>query len=325
MSYPFDTDFYDEVYSSISSELKIKFPQQQDEDIIVWYKRLLYEFMKYVQSKYESSSQEIKINPNKKGNKKKDNPSTSNFTPTNTALFETNIENALDIVSQDSNFAIYLLIEWIPLLIGVTDHVSVCAHIDSSETKANNIGLTSVEISFDLFNIRKILINGYNLSSISLNQYDSMSNDPFIKSMFKCINNIIYGDNSFDYDSIKNSSYVNLGTDVISNSFKIGNLLYKIKNITQSLFIKSICLKSNLIVENSGKLEVTKEKSEKSNRKKFNGRKYIDTETVTQNEISSGIMQTVMIYIFRTYYDFDKDTIDQKLFDYLFLKKRYIL
>ena len=83
--FPFDVTFYDSVYLSISSELRAKFPQADDEDVMIWHKRLLHEFISYLQSKYEAEEVTIKVNANKKNNKKKTDPEPPNFQPTTLA------------------------------------------------------------------------------------------------------------------------------------------------------------------------------------------------------------------------------------------------
>lgn len=323
MSYPFSTSFYDQLYSNISTVLKVEYPQQQDEDIMTWHKRLLYEFMSYVQAKYEPSTVDVKINPNKKANKKKNNPNNTKFIPSDEPLFDTNIENALDVVSQDSNFAIYLIIQWLPLLLSTADYICLCVTIDMSGTPASNVALSSIEIKIELTKITILTINGIKPCHLKERYFDKIKSGPLIKTLLKIINFYTSATTSFDYESIRDNTVIQLDpVNIILNCFKIGEFLYKIKNVTKQLFIKDISLKSNLITENSGVLSVSKTNSEKSQRKKFNGRKYIKTEEATTEEMASGIIQTLAISIFRTFYDFDKNTIDGELFEYLFYGKQ---
>lgn len=58
----FKCNFYNEVYSRISSVLKEHFPQNQDEDMLSWYKRLLYEFLDYMNDANEPVTQDSKVN-----------------------------------------------------------------------------------------------------------------------------------------------------------------------------------------------------------------------------------------------------------------------
>jgi len=326
MSYPFKTTFYDEIYTNISSVLMTEFPQQNNESITDWYKRLLYEYMSYLQAKYEPNSMDDKINPGVTPNKKKDNPGTTNFTPQNETLFDTNLEKALDVVALDSNFSIYLFIEWVKLLLDVGDYIRVCVSMDQSGTHAENIPFTSIEFEFELTKLKIISINHIQLNNMSEEYFDFLKLDPFLKAIFRIISYYSKGTTIYDYDTISDIAVVNLSpTDIVTNSFKIGEILWKIKEITRPLFVKEIALKSNLIVENNGELKVSKGNSEKSQRKKFNSRKYIKSTQVTNAEMSSSIIQTLMISIFRSFYDFDPYNIDQNLYDYMFNKKDLVL
>lgn len=314
MAYPFDETFFNKLYTSISTELKIAYPQQEGEGMYVWYRRLLYNFMGYVQAKYEPITENVKIQPNKKPNKKKDQPSTTHITLSNETIFEQNIENCLDVVSQDSNFAIYLLIEWIPLLLSYDDYVTIRLRFDMSSTPASKIAITELTLRIDLQKIEILSINDKSLRSMKSNYYDIIKHDVYVKGLFKILSK---------YSGVQNYNSINLSTtDIISSSLKIGKILWEFKNLTACLFINEISLESNLIVES---LTVTKDNTDKSQRKKFNGRKYIKSVEVTDSEKASGIIQTLMISIFRTFYDFDKETIDQTLFDYMFNKKELVL
>ena len=322
MSYPFNTSLYDQIYTSISSVLMTEFPQNSEESTRDWYKRLLYEYFSYLQAKYESDTMDEKINPGQKPNKKKDTPDATNFTPTNTALFDTNIENALDIVSVDSNFSVYLFIEWIKLLLNPGDYIRVCIGIDQSDTPGANIPFNSIEFEFELTQLKILSINGISLNQMTEYYFDSLKLDPFLKAIFKIISFYSKGTTFYNYDSISDVAIVYLSeTDMVTNSFKMGEILWKIKEITKPLFVNEIVLKSNLITENDGKLQVSKGSPEKSQRKKFNSRKYIKSTPATTEEMSSSIIQTLIISIFRSFYDFDPDTIDQNIFDYMFNNK----
>ena len=57
--------------------------------------------------KYEPIT-EVKVQANKKNKKKKDNTNVVLLIPLVNTMFNTNVERALDIVSQDSNFAVYI-------------------------------------------------------------------------------------------------------------------------------------------------------------------------------------------------------------------------
>ena len=162
------------------------------------------------------------------------------------------------------------------------------------------------------------------MSSMKETTFNILNNDTYMKTIFKIIAQTKNGSNLYSYYTIKNHANIDLGqANIFGNSFVIGRFLWNLKNLTQTLFIKDIVIKSNLILENSGELTVSKSKADKSQRKKFNGRKFIDISQVTQAEISSGVIQTLAISIFRTFFDFD-DTIPKELFDYLFNGKDFV-
>ncbi len=326
MSYPFLTTHYDQIYTSISTELMSQFPKQQNETVIEWYRRLLYEYILYLQAKYESTTLDDKINPSQKPNQKKQNPSETNFLPVNTNIFDTNIEKALDIVSLDSNFSIYLFIEWIKLLLNPGDYIRVCINIDQTGTHGPSIQLNSIEFEFELTKLKIISINRIHLDQMTEEYFDFIKFDPFLKSIFKIISFYSRGTTVYNYNTISDVAIVYLSdTDIVTNSFKIGEILWKIKEITKPLFVNEIVLKSNLITDNNGELKVSKGNTEKSQRKKFNSRKYIKSTQITNNELASIVIQTLIISIFRTFYDFDPNNIDQNLFDYMFNHKDLIL
>ena len=324
---PFDTTFYNILYTDVSYILKTEYPQQQDEPILEWYKRLLHEFMTYLQSQYEPSTIDTKVKPDKKTNQKKDTP-TKTYVLEEPTLFSGNVEKALEVVSQDSNFAIYLFAQWLPLLLKPTDWFSICLLVDCDGTPANSVILKKIEIKIENY-LSKITIesiNGIKLSKIKELEYERMEHAPYMSAIFKTITKFAKGTTFSDIDTLR-SSYVTSFSiaDYTNNSYKIARLLCGLKNITTSLFISELTIKSNLISENNGELKLNKGQAEKSQRKKFNARKLLKAEDVTPDEMSSGILQTLSVQAFRTFFDFDKDTIDQDLFDYMFYDKPLVL
>ena len=326
MTLPFTTDLYDTIYANISVELREKYPQTEGEDVITWYKRLLYEFMSYLQTKYEPLTVEVKVKANKKNNRKKSNPPTPKLQPQDEIMFDANIERALDIVSQDSNCAVYLLAWWLPLLLTPADHAWVCLEIDCSATPAENVALKMIEMEICVTHFSLIAINGIPIETMTKRQFAALSADPFIKSIFKALEKQHSGSNSsnssnsssYTQTSIKQASNIVFnGTDYFGNTMQIANVLWSIKNVVEPLFILGLSLKSNLIPLD---LMVTKEKEDRhqSKRKRFNSRRFIKTEETTPAEMSAGVLQTLAISVFRTFYDYDASTIEPELFDYLF-------
>lgn len=327
MSFPFDTIFYDTLYAGVADILKVEYPQQESESIQEWYKRLLYEFMSYLQSQYEPSTADEKVNPGEKTNKKKDTP-TKTYSLSEPTLFSGNVENALEVVSQDSDFAIYLFGWWLPLLITPTDWFCLCITIDCDNTPAQDIKLKSVQIKVDnmLSRVTIVSLNGGTLSSMSKSKYNKLNNDPYTHKVFKAINYLMYSNANTDFESIRSAGVVNMNiADYQNNSFRFAEFLYKIKNLTKSLFISEISIKSNLIPENNNELKLNKGQTEKTQRKKFNARKLLKAEDVSASEMASGILQTLSVQTFRTFYDYDALTIDQELFDYMFYDKPLVL
>jgi hypothetical protein len=198
--------------------------------------------------------------------------------------------------------------------------------MDQSGTHAENIPFTSIKLEFELTKLKILEINNIPLNQMSEDYFNFLKLDPFLKAIFRIISFYSKGTTIYDYDTISDVAVVNLSpTDIVTNSFKIGEILWKIKEITRPLFVNEISIRSNLITENSGELKVSKGNSEKSQRKKFNSRKYIKSTQVSNAEMSSSIIQTLMISIFRSFYDFDPDNIDQNLYDYMFNNKELIL
>jgi len=324
MAYPFKTTYFDELYTSISSELMTQYPKTINETIEQWYKRLLYEYVSYIQSKYEPSTLDEKVNPNEKTNKKKTNPNSANFVPANPTIFDNNVEEALDVLSMDSDFSIYLFIEWFTFILTDNDWVRVSINMDHSSTAASNIPFKSIEFEIKLKQFKIIAINDVQLNMMKERYFDQLKLDPFLKAIFKIISFYTRGTTIYDYDTINDVAIVKLSeTDLTTNSFKIGEILWKIKEITRPLFVSEIKLISNLIVENNNTLTVTKNNNEKSQRKKFNSRKYIKSTEATEDEKSSSIIQTLIISIFRTFYDFDPNNISEKILDYMFYGKNF--
>lgn len=327
MSLPFDTTFYDTLYASVADVLKVEYPQKKSETIQDWYKRLLYEFMSYVQTQYEPFSVDNKVKPSKKSNRKRKNPK-KKYNIVNNSLFSTNVENALEVVSQDSNFAIYLFGWWLPLLMDPTDWICLCLRFDCSDTPASSIKLKSFEVKIDkmLSQVTFIGINGILFNTMTKSQFEKFNTDPFIKSIFKSIYHLVHNTLDGDYISLRNANILNMNiSDFQTNSFRIASFLYNLKNITQQLFMSELNLKSNLISENNHELKLTKSKIEKSQRKRFNARKLLKESEVGNAEMSSGIIQTLCVQAFRTFYDFDKSTISKDLFDYMFNKNPLVL
>jgi hypothetical protein len=111
------------------------------------------------------------------------------------------------------------------------------------------------------------------------------------------------------------------------NSTKLAIILWRLKNIVEPLFISELTLNSTLLTSSSsssgGALTVTKANADKqaSQRKRFNSQKFISSSVATTETMCVGVLQSLTISLFRTFYDYDAATIDPALFDYLFLNK----
>jgi hypothetical protein len=323
---PFNTTFYDTLYTSISSVLREKFPQKSNEDTLSWYKRLLYEFVTYLQATYEVETVSSKVPAaNTKNNKKKDQPQAVNFQPTNQTLFDANIGKALDLVSQDSNFAVYLIAWWMPIITSPTDTIEISLTVDSTSTLAANVKLQKLKVSFSWTQFRLISIN--NVAVIDLN--DLLLADPFIYSLVCNLHFMATGNKNDVLKSVQEVSTINMepNPNPYINSTKLAIILWRLKNIMEPLFISELTLNSTLLTSSSsssgGALTVTKANADKqaSQRKRFNSQKFISSSVATTETMCVGVLQSLTISLFRTFYDYDAATIDPALFDYLFLNK----
>lgn len=320
MALPFDTDLYDQIYLNISTELRAKFPQQQNEAILDWHRRLLFEFVSYIHDKYESETDAAIIQANIKNNKKRKNRlNQTNLQPTNTTMFDTNVERALDVVTQDPDFAVYLLYWWLPILISPTDYLQICLCIDNSTTPAEHVAIHKLDLKIQLGVFQLISINDIPIAMMTRTQFNTISNDPFVSSLFRQLQKLDeYNAGDYTIDTVKRAAVIDIAKpDPFQSSLSIAKILWNIKNTLQCMFISDLMLKSNLITTN---LSVSKTSADRgrSNRKRFNSRKFMLEEN-TPSEMIAGVLQTVCISIFRTFYDYDQDTIDPSLFNYLIL------
>lgn len=350
---PFDTTFYDTLYLSISSVLRASFPQGTDEDLLSWHRRLLYEFVQYLQNKYEAADNtNSKIPANAKNNKKKTTTGAdiTDFTPTDTLVFDANLEKAIDLVSQDSNFAVYLVAWWWPIITSPFDPVTISIAIDSTSTLAETVKLQRMQFSvswtvFQLLSIDDMSVSDatLNLSTTHGQKWHAMIIDPFVDSMLRQLYRVSTRekrDVPLTLSEIKMASkIVDPGGEVpnwtnpYANTGRIATILCRLKNIVEPLFISEISLSSALLSTVSGSsgttgsgaagMTVSKVPGDKlaSQRKRFNSRKFIDTSMATAEDMAAGVLQSLVLSLFRTFYDYDEATIDPALFDYLFLDK----
>lgn len=319
MSLPFSSTLYDQIYLNISSELRAQFPQANDEDLVSWHRRLLFEFISYLQSKYEAETVEPTVLANKKNNKKKQQNE-----EVNTTLFDANVERALDIVTQDSNFAIYLLYWWLPILISAGDYVNLHIELNCSGTPAQHVALKSLALRFQLDCFELTEVNGVRAAAMTKKTFQ-MSSDAYVNSLFNTLHNlhthVTTGANKpYTLSSISSGGAVTHFSDPMSGALHIANTMHSIKTILESLFISHISMTSNLIVDALSVNKTTEDRG-KGKRKRFNSRKFIDNTTVSSEDMAANVMQSLMLSVFRTYYDFDEATISQDLYDYLFLRK----
>ena len=247
---PFDTLFYDKLYTNISSELKILFPRNNDEeDDNDWYKRLLYEFIKYLQIKYEPISNETTIPANsKKDNKpKKDSSEAPAVVIQQESLFQANIEKALDIVTQDSDFAIYLMAWWLPILLSPKDNdyfeVKLCIDCDATAT-GNTIHLKSIQCVVRHTEFTIVSINNKKMAHLTQQEWSAFLGDPFIYSILK----IFFKEENDDYQFLENPStkitYQLKFDNITHTPVKIARIFWRLKNIVKPLFISQLSIKS---------------------------------------------------------------------------------
>jgi hypothetical protein len=304
---PFETTFYDTLYLSISSVLREKFPQQPEEDLLTWHRRLLYEFVSYLQATYEPEVQ-VKIPAGAKNdNKKKKDPPPPPIE--NQTMFNSNIENALNIVTQDPDFAVYLFAWWFPIITAPSDTITISLNVDCTSTVAAACQLRKVQISLSWFEFRLVAVNDADTTHAVLA-------DPFVTSVFRAIQQNRLSSEQILKDPGKTTMSVNDPNPYV-NTTQIASVLWRLKNILQPLFISGISISG----VDGADLTVTKDTTDKQDRKRFNAKKYIKDDTVTPEQMSGGILQTVVLSIFRCFYDYDAATIDPVLFDYLFLKQ----
>lgn len=314
MSLPFETTDFDVIYTTIAEVLKVEYPQKNNETILEWYKRLLYELMSYVQTQFEPKLETDVINSNNGNNKKKQNAQNKISEP----LFEDNIHNALEIISQDSNFAVYLFAWFLPILITTNDYLEVNINIENDEGSFIDLHNLCLRFDMGIFKFTLKTLNNKPLHSITPDQFNGYKRSPFLHTLFKTLNRICRNTTDYSYDDVKKGFELvyDYSIDPQLWSFKIGDLLYHLTNFMKPLFISSIDFKTNLETEH---IHLTKSKAVP--RKRFNARKYLNFNTLTSNETSAQIIRTLVVSIFRTFFDYDKDTISQELFDYLFKNK----
>lgn len=314
---PYDCLDFDIIYSSIADVLKVEYPQNQDETLQSWYKRLLYELMKYVQEQYEPEETNDIIPAKNKNNKKKNNAPTPAITE---PLFDNNIDSALEIISQDSKFAVYLLSWFLPILVKPTDRFEICLFLNNSNTPAEHVALQSVEFSLTsgMFQLNFNRINGTNIQDITKAQYNQWIHDPFMRALFEILHKTVKGDKFFSYESLKECTMIYYSGSYDLNSiqlwsFIVATFLWKLSELLKPLFVEEVVFKTNL----EETIRLTKHGKEVP-RKRFNARKYLNTETLTDDQVSAQILRTMFLSSFRTFYDYDKDVISDDLFNYLF-------
>jgi hypothetical protein len=317
--FPFKSQDFDIIYTNIAETLKVSYPQNGD-SIQDWYKRLLFELMSHVQSEFEPEEIEEVIKPKNKNNKRKNKKKDINSKAVvQESIFTDTIDRCLEIIYQDSNFAIYLLSWFLPILVKLTDTFEVDINIDNSETPAENVVLRHVHLFIEqgIFKVT-ILINGIDISHLTKSQYESFSIDPFLSQFLKSISLFKTG-GSETYVTSNVISYD--GCDPQLWSFRLSRFLWDIKNVLTPFYIDNIEFKTNLEPEVVTTLKKDKANKKKNNRKRFNEQKYLTSVTATQDQMASHVIRSLFVATFRTYYDFDEDTISVDLYDYLFKKK----
>lgn len=317
--FPFDTTAYDILYSKVSEVLKTEYPQDEQETELEWYKRLLYEFITFLQTQYEPTTDQEKVSPSFLTNQKKTNP-TINYNIPNQDLFSENIEKALNILSQDPSFAIYLIGWWLPLMVFPNDWFNIHIEIDNTDTPAHTIKLTNIDIKIDQM-ISRLSITNINNKSINIMSVSELTNliaDPYIYRIFQSLSYVIYNTHRISAEMISSIRTVTLPVqDIQQNSFKIATFLYKLKNLTKTLFISGIEITTELN-NTTQRLSLKKTPIEKKQRTKFNARRLIKITDTNTAEISASLIQTLFVQAFRTFYEYDKNSISPSLFDYLF-------
>jgi len=317
--FPFKSTDFDIIYTNIAESLKSTYPQNED-SLQIWYKKLLYELMSYVQSEFEPEEIEEVIKPKNKNNKRRKKKKDVNSKAiVGESIFTDTIDRCLEIIYQDSNFAIYLLSWFLPILVKVTDTFEIDINIDNSETPAENVILRHVHLLIEqgIFKIT-ILINGIDISYLTKKQYESFMLDPFLSQFLKSISLFKTGTT----ETYVNSNVISYdGCDPQLWSFRLSRFLWDIKNVLTPFYIDNIEFKTNLEPEVVTKLTKEKANKNKNNRKRFNEQKFLTSETVTQDQMASHVIRSLIVARFRTYYDFDEDTISVDLYDYLFKKK----
>ena len=154
--------------------------------------------------------------------------------------------------------------------------------------------------------------------------FHTFASDPFLYSLLKRLQRIAgsragIGVLEYNLSSIQKACNINTADpNPFVSALTLTNIMWNMKNIMQSMFISNITLYSNLAADD---LIVSKTSTErqKNNRKRFNSRRFIK-ESSSESEMILGILQTLCLSIFRTFYDYDESTISQELYDYLFRK-----
>ena len=319
MSLPFPTDDFDALYSSIANVLKVEFPQQPNETIQEWHRRLLFELMKYIQEQFEPKDMNDVVDPGKgSNNKKKDNAPANPLALV--SPFESNLEKALGIVSQDSTFSIYLFSWFAPFLLLPSDWFEIKITIDNSATPAAKVCLQELTIRLEdgLDCIRVVSLNEIDMSSIQLHQFRKLSSDVFVNSIFKAICKLKYDNPTVSHGLLQRAATAryddhHLALDSQTWSFKLATFFYELEKVIKPMFVSSITFESNL----TSRMQLNRSKA--NPRKRFNARKYLNYNALSDDEVRAQVLQTLIIAAFRTLYDYDPDTIDPDLFNYLFL------
>jgi hypothetical protein len=329
MSFPFKSYDFDVIYTTVAEALKVKHPQNENENMTDWYRRLLYELMSYVHTQFEPEEIEEVIPPKNKNNKRKKKKNENQeeleeiVEDTIPPLASESIERSLEIIYQDSNFAIYLLSWFLPILVNLTDSFQINLTIDNSETPAEDVSIHHINILLENGIYKATLcINGVKLNSLTYDQYMMYSADPFFNTFLKATNFFQYGDSFHSYHSVIGINAIECDCHEPQKwSFRLCRFLWEIKNMLTPLYIDNIGFVTNLEPAEPIVLKKEKESKKLGKRKRFNEQKYLSSETITQDAMTAQIIRTLIISTFRTFYDYDPLTINEDLFGYLFLKK----
>lgn len=312
MSLPFDCQYYDDVYTAVSTVLKDFYPIQPNENILSWHRRLLYSFLAYLQAKYDPVQSTPVVDASVKTNKKKDKPDNTNFTPANEPAFGSSVEKAMEIVFQDSDFAVYLLAWWLPLLLlDESQWIDLTLTMDNANTVAQSVQLKNICIRIQLTQLTIKTINDIPLSDAAM---IILSSDAFVGSILSKLNQLVRNDTLSFADTLYDDQ-----TNPTEMPFKIASYIWFIKEVTQSLFIETINIQTNINSAAVSVENITKSSEAKNSRKRFNARKLIQGNQLNTAEITISIIESLSVCLFRTYFDYDESSMPSELYAYMFL------